>query len=295
MKKIFKLVLIVIISISIIFLCSTLTKTKNTVKGFYWEAKKDNKIVYLIGTYHLGKIEFDYYNENLDYIFDNTQVLAPELSEKDMDTSQLPKEQRDKLYLANGEIKDILNKEEKNQLDDLLKYLNLNYDDISNFSVAGLNSIIYSTYTQSNKLYGEESIDFFIENIYSKAEKKVVSLETQSYQYDILYYGFDDTKILSVDNIKKELRGIEKDINAFTLGNLSHFENNFDNRKGELDSNEYSKIIVKRNKNIAKKIDSFKDDKNYAIALGINHYVGEDSVIKYLENLGYTINRLNKE
>ncbi|MEN2256240.1 TraB/GumN family protein (plasmid) [Paraclostridium benzoelyticum] len=63
----------------------------------------------------------------------------------------------------------------------------------------------------------------------------------------------------------------------------------------EVDAETYNLSIKDRNKNMANKINSlFKENKNYAVAIGIGHFVGHDSVLSYLENLGYRITKLDK-
>jgi len=89
----------------LIFIFISKSNSKNTAQGFYWEAKKDNKSIYLIGTIHVSKKEVNFLNDNLKYILDNTQALATETNSKDMDPEFL-KSIDSKKFLTKGELKD---------------------------------------------------------------------------------------------------------------------------------------------------------------------------------------------
>ncbi|MBC6004911.1 TraB/GumN family protein [Paeniclostridium sp. NSJ-45] len=274
-----------------IFIFITKGSSKNNVNGFYWEAKKDNKSIYLIGTVHLGEKRLNYLNNNLNYILNNTQALATETNSKDIDPEYIKKLQ-DKIYLTSGELKDFLNKEEQNQLKDILKYLDLKYDDVSNLSKVGLNALIQN-YIDSIDGFEDEGLDAYLENLYRKSKKDSISLETLDDTSYNINYMLDE--FLDVDYIKNELKDRKDFMNAFINGDTLFFKSHLENGKDELDMNAYTKIVKDRNENMANRINSLlKENKTYAVAIGVGHFFGDDTVITYLENLGYSITKLNK-
>ena len=61
----------------------------------------------------------------------------------------------------------------------------------------------------------------------------------------------------------------------------------------EIDEEIYNLFNIERNKGMANKIDELiKDGKKRVVAVGYRHYIGEDSVLDYLEEKGYTIKKL---
>lgn len=285
--------LILILLITSIFTFISNSNSKNTAQGFYWEAKKDNKSIYLIGTIHLSKKGVNFLNDNLKYILNNTQALATETNSKDIDPEVI-KSLQSKTFLTNGELKDFLNDEEENQLDKILKYFNWEYNDISNLSIFGLNSLIQQEIDSIDELE-DEGLDIYLENQYKRAKKDTVSLESL---YDTKYLLKDllgGTKFLDIKYIKNELNDRRVYMDAFINGDALFFENNFKNGKKDLDIPTYNSVIKDRNKNIANKINLLlNENKNYAVAIGVGHFVGDNSVISYLESLGYNITKLNK-
>lgn len=276
-----------------IFIFISKSNAKNTAQGFYWEAKKDNKSIYLIGTIHVSKKEVNFLNDNLKYILDNTQALATETNSKDMDPEFL-KSIDSKKFLTKGELKDFLTDEEKNQLDEILKYFNLEYSDVSNLSIFGLNSLILQEIDSIDEL-DDEGLDMYLENQYKRADKDTVSLETLYDTEGLIKELLGGTKFLNIKDIKDEINNRKIFIDEFKDGNELFFENNFKNGIKEVDAETYNLSIKDRNKNMANKINSlFKENKNYAVAIGIGHFVGDDSVLSYLENLGYRITKLDK-
>lgn len=276
-----------------IFISKSNSNSKNTAQGFYWEAKKDNKSIYLIGTIHVSKKEVNFLNDNLKYILDNTQALATETNSKDMDPEFL-KSIDSKKFLTKGELKDFLTDEEKNQLDEILKYFNLEYSDVSNLSIFGLNSLILQEIDSIDEL-DDEGLDMYLENQYKRADKDTVSLETLYDTEGLIKELLGGTKFLNIKDIKDEINNRKIFIDEFKDGNELFFENNFKNGIKEVDAETYNLSIKDRNKNMANKINSlFKENKNYAVAIGIGHFVGDDSVLSYLENLGYRISKLDK-
>lgn len=277
----------------LIFIFISKSNSKNTAQGFYWEAKKDNKSIYLIGTIHVSKKEVNFLNDNLKYILDNTQALATETNSKDMDPEFL-KSIDSKKFLTKGELKDFLTDEEKNQLDEILKYFNLEYSDVSNLSIFGLNSLILQEIDSIDEL-DDEGLDMYLENQYKRADKDTVSLETLYDTEGLIKELLGGTKFLNIKDIKDEINNRKIFIDEFKDGNELFFENNFKNCIKEVDAETYNLSIKDRNKNMANKINSlFKENKNYAVAIGIGHFVGDDSVLSYLENLGYRITKLDK-
>ena len=61
----------------------------------------------------------------------------------------------------------------------------------------------------------------------------------------------------------------------------------------EKDGEAYNIVSTERNKGMADKIDELiKDGKKRVVAVGYRHYIGEDSVLDFLEEKGYTISKL---
>lgn len=90
MNRLKNLVIVILIIIVPAFLvgCSASAQEKiyiqkDKAKGFFWEAKKDDKVVYLIGTLHPAKGNINYLNSAMEKVLDNTDALALEVNLND--------------------------------------------------------------------------------------------------------------------------------------------------------------------------------------------------------------------
>lgn len=94
---------------------------KDKANGFFWEAKKDDKVVYLVGTLHPAKENINYLNSTMEKILDNTDALALEVNLNDKEVLEKAQEiGKENLYLEKGELKDLLTKEEQVKFDKVL-------------------------------------------------------------------------------------------------------------------------------------------------------------------------------
>jgi uncharacterized protein YbaP (TraB family) len=77
-------------------------------------------------------------------------------------------------------------------------------------------------------------------------------------------------------------------VDAWKSGDTAELE---DKLLADLDANPqlYDQLIVQRNKNWTKSIISFTgDSRNYLIVVGALHLVGDDSVLKMLDDAGFS-------
>lgn len=58
-------------------------------------------------------------------------------------------------------------------------------------------------------------------------------------------------------------------------------------------SKEYETQYLKRDEQMAKKIDELaKQKQKYIVSVGALHFFGENSILKNLENMGYTVTQI---
>jgi uncharacterized protein len=274
----------------------TSEKPSVPMKGFFWKATKGNDDIYLVASMQPSKPDLDYLNSEMKTVLKDTNALALEINFTDKKTvEELQKQQQKELYLEKGELKDLLNKEEQNKLDEILKSLNLKYKDVENLSPSGFLSLIKQVEAEKAGLTGT-SLNTFVADEYSKDKKKIVSLENNQTQVEILKKSTKDLtnyiNSFSEDSLKETTTSMNEDMNAFIKGDYKFMENKA-NELYKKDKQAYEKQYKVRDLQMAKKIDLLAKEKDkYLVSIGAMHFFGNDNIIKNLEDIGYTVTEL---
>ncbi|MGL5577317.1 MAG: TraB/GumN family protein [Sarcina sp.] len=276
--------------------------TEEATKGYIWEATKNNKSIYLVGTMHPAPVNVNYLNDTLDKIINESDVLGVELDITDksilneVNTLLLP------AYMSkDASVKKRLSSENFSKLQTILDDFDISYASIKDYSDVGINAVL--SQTTFNKIgFTGLTADSFLINKFKELNKEVTSLETPQLQADILaktqaMSSLDeilpefDTKAYLDENSKycNEL------FDAYTTGNESIPTDVVKKQASELPKDIYDGLHKNRNIGMVEKINSYmKEDKQYVIAVGYMHFFGDDSILKLLENEEYTITNLVK-
>lgn len=268
---------------------------KDKAKGFFWEAKKDDKVVYLIGTLHPAKGNINYLNSAMEKVLDNTDALALEVNLND--EKALEKGQqigKENLYLEKGELKDLLTKEEQVKLNKVLNDFNIEYNEVKYLSPEGFSAYIEEKQEEHGGF--TYSSDQWVQEIYDTNKKNIVGLENVDDHYKLLYELTGDLKAFLAeykpDLVDKGEQIMDEIGNAFIKGDSEYMEKRSEDLR-KADKELYEKLSKNRNINMANEIDKLaQGDKRYAVAVGTLHYFGKDSILKQLEEKGYKINKL---
>lgn len=274
------------------------TSGKSTVpmKGFFWEAKKGNDTIYLTGSMQPSKPNLDYNNETMKKILKETDALALEINFKDQKTvKDLQEQQQKEIYLKDKKLKDLLTKEEQGKLDKILESLGVKYKEVENLSPSGFLSLVKQVEAEKAGLTGT-SLNSYLANKFSEDKKTIVSLESNETQVDILKKSTQDLKDFVNTFSAKTLKDTTKDLNenmyAFIKGDTGYMEQEA-NKLQKDNSKEYETQYLKRDKQMAKKIDELaKQKQKYIVSVGALHFFGENSILKNLENMGYTVTQI---
>ncbi|MGL5635166.1 MAG: TraB/GumN family protein [Sarcina sp.] len=278
---------------------SSINVSEDATKGYIWEATKDGKSINLVGTMHPSPKGINYFNETLNEVIENADILAVELDITDQQVlNDFINLQKENFFLKEGTLKGELSKEAFDNLDKLLRKVGSSYSEVKNLNKEGLRQTL-STLLVNYVGYNGESLDEAIIKKFKETSKEVISLEDINIQFEALIAAdnvIDIEKSLvefNDESIKKQSEYCNKLLEAFTNSDLEYPEIVVKEQKKEA-KDVYDKIHTNRNKGMVEKINEYiKDDKSYVIAVGYLHYFGEDSIIKMLEKEGYEIKKLS--
>ena len=306
MKKSFKSNISIILSFLIIFVftltgCTNKPVEKEESRGYIWEATKDNNTVTLVGTIHIGDNAVNLLNDDVKKILADTDVLSVEL---DLSSNSNIQKIQSASYLPQGEtIAKYLSQDEVEKLTSIFKPLNLNSRKIENLNSFSLSSLFTNLVYAKAGIAGSGLDILMINEINSRKTKgdkvEINELEGADFQLDMSddFFSWDSTKEFindySEDYLKNEINSATNLMEAFKNGDTKTLEDlNLELKNDSIEK--YNMMLTDRNINMANKIDELiKDGRKHTVAVGAGHFIGDDSVLKFLEEKGYTVTRIN--
>lgn len=295
-----------ILSFLIIFAFILTGCTKNPIekenaRGYIWEATKDNNTVTLVGTIHLGDNVVNLLNDDIKKIISDTDVLSVEV---DLSSNSNIQKMQSASYLPQGEtIDNYLSQDEIEKLTSIFEPLNLNINTIETLNSYSLSSLFTNLVYAKAGIAGSGLDILMINEVNSRKikgdEVEVNELEGADFQLDILddIFSWESTKefinAYSEDYMKNQITSATNIMEAFKNGDTKPLEDEDLNMKNN-STEEYKIMLTDRNINMTNKIDEIiKDGKKHTVAVGVMHFIGDDSVLKFLEEKGYSITRIN--
>lgn len=291
--------------ISISVACNNNNKAieKETARGCIWEATNGTNSVTLVGTMHIGDNKINFLNDDIKKIIDETDVLSVEVDLYEKETIEKVQSSG---YLKNGEtIDNYLTEDEIEKLSSIFKSLNPNFniDTIKYLNPLSLYSLLTKLCYAKAGILGNGLDSLMINEMkqHKAAKDDIVINELEGADSQIIAgnkaftwnYIKEYINNYSDSNIDKEVDYAINSLNAYKNGDIEFIEES--NNKIKSDSPEVYKIMITdRNIDMANKIDELiKDNKKHTVAVGAGHFIGDDNILKLLEEKGYTITRIN--
>lgn len=283
--------------------CNNKPIEKEVSKGYIWEATNGSTSVNLVGTIHLGSNNINFLNDDIKRIIDETDVLSVEL---DLSLKENIQKTQSSGYLKDGKtIENYLSEDEINKLSSIINTLSpkFNIKEINNLNSFSLISLLTNLCYAKAGILGN-GLDLIMINGVKLRKANgdnitINELEGVDYQLETINKTFTWEYLkkylndYSNSNIDEEVDIAKNLFNAYKTGDIEFIEES--NNKMKNDNPEYYKIMLTdRNIGMTNKIDELiKDGKNHTVAVGAAHFIGEDGILKLLEEKGYKITRVN--
>lgn len=283
--------------------CNNKPIEKEVSKGYIWEATNGSTSVNLVGTIHLGSNNINFLNDDIKRIIDETDVLSVEL---DLSLKENIEKTQSSGYLKDGKtIENYLSEDEINKLSSIINTLSpkFNIKEINNLNSFSLSSLLTNLCYAKAGILGN-GLDLIMINGVKLRKANgdnitINELEGVDYQLETINKTFTWEYLkkylnyYSNSNIDEEVDIAKNLFNSYKTGDIEFIEES--NNKMKNDSPEYYKIMLTdRNIGMTNKIDELiKDGKKHTVAVGAAHFIGEDGILKLLEEKGYKITRVN--
>jgi uncharacterized protein YbaP (TraB family) len=223
-----------------------------------------------------------------DYFLSDKTKKAFEVSEKlvlEIDMSD-PKEMTDMQQMAMGKapLSKTLNPENLSKLDHILKNNGLTIQQVDNFKLFTIMSLV------SMKSFGCNDLKFYEMNFIATAKQRklpITGLETVKLQMEAFGKSYTDTEM--IDSLKESGKEeTAKLVSQYKQENITAIYDAFSENK-YMSKKTKEIILDNRNENWIKQLPGLMEKESLFIAVGSAHLAGESGVINLLKKAGYKI------
>ncbi len=265
-------------------------------KGFLWEVKNEEATVYLFGSIHMADESLYPFHETVEKAFEVSDVLGVEADVSDMKAIQALAPSL--MYEGEDTVYNHLSEEGIEKFEMICSEINLKPKLFEKFRVWVVGSNLMSMQLMKSEYSGTEGVDMYFLDQAKKMDKDVEELEGMLFQIDMMN-GFTDEQqesifLSSLGTTEESIEDFRELYETYLTGDeqlMTEYLFNTDNEMTSDDEVEEA-ILINRNVGMAEKIEGYlQTDQTYFVVVGLAHYLGDDSVIKYLEDKGYTVER----
>jgi len=267
-------------------------------KNFLWSVQSKRSTVYMLGSIHLLKKDVYPLSGKIEDAFEKSDALAVEADVNDISRLDLQKLMGSAFYSGEDTIEKHVSRNTFDTIKSETERLGLPVEFAYNQKPWFLGLMLESLELMKSGYDPEYGIDkYFLSKATGK--KKILELESLDYQIDLLS-GLDDAEqelflLYTLKDLNILVREVDKLVDAWKSGAAESMEATItrsfteDKRFYPI----YEKLIYKRNRNMALKIDGFlKANGTYFVIVGAAHLLGDRGIIQLLKDKGYTVEQL---
>ena len=277
-----------------LFICSIIFTVSVFAKSPVWKISKDGNHLFLGGTIHLLTPSDYPLPGAFETAYENAVILVLETDLKALETPEFQQTLlQNSIYKDGQTILDYLEPETIQRLETHLADRGIPMEQIKNLKPGMLSLMLSVVELQRLGLMGTGVDEYF--NTKAMDEKKqTLHLETVYQQLEFLSKmgkGNENNFIQYTLNDLKDLpRLFESMKKAWRTGNLARLKKTALDPWKDRFPRIYHSLLVERNRNWIPRIEAMMNTKEIEFILfGALHLVGEDGILKQLEERGYTI------
>lgn len=265
-------------------------------KGFLWEVKNEEATIYLFGSIHMADDSLYPFHETVEKAFEASDVLGVEADVSDLKAIQALAPSL--MYEGDETVYNHLSEEGIKKFEMICSEINLKPKLFEKFRVWVVGSNLMSMQLMKSEYSGTEGVDMYFLDQANKMDKHVEELEGMLFQIEMMN-GFTDEQqesifLSSLGTTEETIADFRVLYEFYLTGDeqlMTDYLFDTDNEMTSDDEVEEA-MLIDRNVGMAEKIEDYlQTDQTYFVVVGLAHYLGENSVIKYLEDKGYTVER----
>ena len=289
--------LLVTFALSLCFIVNVGTSQETGSKNTLWRVSSGENSVYLLGSLHLLKRENYPLNASIEKAFNDTQTLVLEVDMKSMTDPATQQMMLSKSMLPQGDSLDKrISKETYELAREKTKELGLDISALRQLKPWFFAMTLTVVKLKTLGFNPQDGLDMYLFSRAKESGKQILGLETFKQQLEML----DTLSTVNQDRLLcqtfKDLDILENKMDiilkAWSTGDIKALESTMLKSFKEY-TVLFEKLIIERNKNWVKKIESFlKNKNNYMVVVGAAHLAGEQGVVELLKKKGYSVEQL---
>ena len=277
-------------------------------EGFLWKVAKGDKTAYMLGSIHVGDVSMYPLRDAIYEAYDESDIVVTEV-----DISREPSEDEmveieKLLYYQDGTtLKDHLTPELYNSVISIAKEIGMEGEDLKEFETyqVWFVNMLFASLADASEASAGLGVDLHFLLLADEDELPTGELESFMLQYNMLS-GFSSElqEQLLQETVTyyeylssgMELPATSTDylLEIWADGNLEALDEIANEMKSS-NLEYYDGLLTIRNVGMTDKIEQYLNEgsyNTYFVIAGALHFAGEDSIIKMLEERGYTVERL---
>jgi len=320
-NKNFKLFLILIVLISFVG-CGKKEENKsqeskvdvNNNDALIWEVKSDTATIYLVGSIHVANEDTYPLQQKLLDAFEQSEAIAVEADVTNIDDELMIQIQTMMMYTDGTTLKDHVSKETLTLFDEYVAENGISYFTEDHLEVLYLfkpwvlYSLLDSDIVMVAGFDSESGIDMHFINAAKDKEMEIIEVESIMSQYNMIdsfspelqEYMLKDSLSTSRTDSSNSVKLM---LSLWEKGDVAAFEHLLDEDNADLLGTmtdeekklyeEYNnKMIIDRNITMTDKVEELlKGDKDVFYIVGSAHMIGEQGIVKLLEERGYIVTK----
>lgn len=263
-------------------------------KGYLWEVKGGKGTVYLFGSVHIAKASMYPFAEVVEKAFESSDYLGVEADISNVqDTLALSGE----MMYETETVYDHLSAEGIEKYNSVCQELNMKPELFQRFRVWAAGSNLMAMQLMQSDYDPTAGIDMYFLDKASKSDKEIVELEGMRFQVDLMNSFTDEQQemmfVTPLGTIEESLADFDVLYSNYLTGDVAKMTDYLmNNDEAGGDEALERAMLQDRNVGMAEKIDGYlQTGDSYFVVVGLAHYLGEESVIDNLEQMGYTVER----
>lgn len=279
-------------------LCFSAQLVASEDKALFWKVESESATVYLLGSIHYADKSFYPLRSEIEKAFDDSEALVVEVkmgagsasSYKNLIASEGS-------YSGDETIKDHISKQTYEALNLRLEKLGVPFEMVQKQKPGILVLTITAVHTMHLGLDPALGIDpYFLSR--AEGKKRILALETTEEQLRLFIDIPNGDLVLqeSLHSIDDDEKLLEQVVDAWKRGDEKQlYQLLFEDVLAEYPefSSIYDRLIYQRNIKMQKAILGYLNNKGvYFVVVGAGHFIGDEGIIRLLENAGYKAKRI---
>lgn len=272
----------------IIFIFLLLIGCKEPVDGFIWTVESEETTLYILGSMHLGNRKLYPFSEKTEKLFEASDYLVVE---KDMTQ---PVDLSD-MYYGNDDLFNHLNDDYQKLIEDKCVDLDISLEGLRKKKIWAAGMTIAQLQLSESGLTGHYGVDRYYIKKAKKEKKLIIELEPIEKMLSLYNDLSDEEQIaafLQFDDPEVAIESLNELYEGYLLNDLEKIESVLSVDLKDKQVIAMMDILATRHENMNNQLEQYlATDKTYFVVIGLQHLIGEESILTRLKENGYIIKR----